>query len=236
MVILFVAAMQWAVHDTLRPLPRVVEPASAASTGKAPSDAIVLFDGKNLSSWRSARDTTKPAAWKLVGEAFEVVPKTGDIVTARAFGDVQLHLEWLPPPREGKGQGMGNSGVFLMKHYEVQILDSYQNRTYADGQAGAIYGQTPPLVNAMRPPGEWQVYDIVFRRPVFDASGSVVRPARVTVLHNGVLIQDNVALTGRTVHAAIASYKPHADRLPIQLQDHSNAMRFRNIWVRELEP
>ena len=166
----------------------------------------------------------------------EVVPGTGGIQTKQSFGDVQLHVEWAAPSEvEGEGQERGNSGVFLMGRYEVQVLDSYNNTTYADGQAAALYGQYPPLVNASRPPGEWQTYDIIFRRPHFDANGNMVKPARVTVFHNGVLVQDNVELTGATAHYDRPPYEAHPDALPIQLQDHSDLVRFRNIWLRELE-
>jgi hypothetical protein len=165
----------------------------------------------------------------------EVVGGTGSLVTRRSFGDVQLHLEWATPtPPTGDGQERGNSGVFLMGLYELQILDSHGNDTYPDGQAAALYGQEPPLVNACRPPGAWQTYDIVFRRPRFSADGNVTAPARITVLHNGVLVQDAAAFWGRTRHAARATYEPHPDRLPLALQDHGNPMRFRNIWIREL--
>jgi hypothetical protein len=167
----------------------------------------------------------------------EVVARTGSIMTRRAFGSVQLHIEWRAPlPAVGEGQERGNSGVFLMSHYEIQVLDSYHNDTYADGHAAAIYGQTPPLVNACRPPGAWQTYDIVFHRPVFAADSSVVRPASVTMFHNGVLVHDNDVITGWTVHARVARYQPHADRLPLLLQDHGHPVRYRNIWVRELQP
>ena len=220
---------QWEVHDTLRPPPLVV------STRGAPSDAIVLFDGKDLSAWRSPEGGV--ARWQVRDGFIEVVPQSGDIETRRPFGDVQLHIEWATPAEvSGDGQGRGNSGVFLMGLYEVQILDSYQNRTYADGQAASIYGQHPPLVNASRPPGEWQVYDIVFTRPRFDAAGAVVSPARMTVLHNGVLVQNSVELQGATVNGRRAVYAAHADQLPIRLQDHGNRTRFRNIWVREISP
>jgi hypothetical protein len=165
----------------------------------------------------------------------EVVAGTGDIATARGFGDVQLHIEWATPtPPHGESQERGNSGVFLMGRYEVQVLDSYNNKTYPDGQASALYGQYPPLVNASRPPGEWQSYDIVFRRPRFDAQGKLLKPARVTVFHNGVLVQDDVELTGPTAHQRRPPYEAHPERLPIKLQDHGNPIRFRNIWLREL--
>jgi hypothetical protein len=166
----------------------------------------------------------------------EVAAGSGDIETARRFGDVQLHIEWATPAEvKGDGQGRGNSGVFLMGMYELQVLDSYENRTYADGQAASIYGQHPPMVNAARPPGEWQTYDIVFRRPRFDSNGAVTSPARMTVLHNGVLVHDAVELMGATANQRRATYRAHADRLPIKLQDHGNPTKFRNIWVREIE-
>lgn len=219
---------RWEVHDTLRPRPPVV------AARDVPSDAIALFDGRDLSEWRSVRGG--PAPWQVRDEFVEVVPSSGDIETARGFGDVQLHVEWATPAEvSGEGQERGNSGVFLMGRYELQILDSYQNETYADGQAGAIYGQHPPLVNVARPPGQWQTYDIVFRRPRFDSTGAVTSPARMTVLHNGVLVQDNVELLGATAHRRRATYTAHADRLPIRLQDHGNRTRFRNVWARELE-
>jgi hypothetical protein len=157
------------------------------------------------------------------------------MLSRRAFGSMQLHIEWAAPtPPQGESQERGNSGVFLMSHYEIQVLDTYDNVTYADGQAGAVYGQTPPLANAARPPGVWQTYDIVFHRPIFAADGSVQRAARVTVFWNGVLVQDNTEITGWTVHGAVAHYQPHADRLPLSLQDHGNRVRYRNIWVREI--
>lgn len=166
----------------------------------------------------------------------EVVAGTGEITTVRAFGDCQLHVEWASPdPPAHTGQDRGNSGVFLMGRYEVQVLDSYGNRTYPDGQAAAIYGQYPPLVNASRPPGVWQSYDIVFRRPRFDERGQLIAPARITVIHNGVLVHDAVILTGPTGHRRRPPYEAHADRLPITLQDHASPVRFRNIWVRDLE-
>lgn len=221
-------AQQWPVHSMDRPRPPVVNP------GPAPSDAIVLFDGRDLSQWVRAGDSSA-AGWAVRDGYMEVVAQSGGIRTRRGFGDVQLHVEWATPARvEGEGQERGNSGVFLMGLYEIQVLDSYENVTYADGQAAAIFGQTPPLVNASRPPGQWQTYDIVFHRPRFAADGSVTQPARVTVFHNGVLVQDNVMITGRTVFGRVAHYEPHGDQLPIMLQDHSYPVRYRNIWLREL--
>jgi hypothetical protein len=229
----------WPIHSMTRPQPRVVDPGSfpaRASPARAPSDAVVLFDGHNLDAWRSADSSSRPARWKVENGYMEVVGGTGNIATARGFGDVQLHIEWATPtPPKGEGQERGNSGVFLMGRYEIQVLDSYQNPTYADGTAAAIYGQYPPLVNASRPPGEWQTYDIVFRAPRFDANGQVTRPARITVLHNGILVQDGVTLTGPTAHQRRPPYERHPDTLPLVLQDHGNPVRYRNIWIRELQ-
>jgi hypothetical protein len=229
--------MEWPIHDESRPQPKVVDPGKAGPPVPPPADAVVLFDGKDLSKWRTDKDGS-PAKWTVESGYMQVADGTGTIRTADAFGDAQLHVEWASPaPPVGKGgQDQGNSGVFMMGQYEIQILDSHGNKTYPDGQAAAIYGQYPPLVNASRPPGEWQTYDIVFRAPRFDAAGKVLRPARVTVLHNGVLVQDNRELTGPTAHKARPPYSAHPDRLPIKLQDHSHPVRFRNIWIRELGP
>jgi hypothetical protein len=226
---------KWAPNSMDRPQPPVVTPGPAQPPVPPPADAIVLFDGTDLSQWASDNDSG-PAKWQVQDGNMVVVPGTGGIHTKRAFGDVQLHIEWSPPtPPKGESQERGNSGVFLMSHYEVQVLDIYHNLTYADGMAGAVYGQTPPLVNPARPPGEWQTYDIVFHRPHFDKNGKVTVPARVTVFFNGVLVQDNTVITGWTVNAARAVYRPHADALPLALQDHENAVRYRNVWVRELK-
>ncbi|MEX2157763.1 MAG: DUF1080 domain-containing protein [Gemmatimonadales bacterium] len=226
-------AQQWPVHSLDRPRPPVVQPGREAPPAPPPSDAVVLFDGSGLAQWRT--EDGQSAKWIVANGYVEVAPGTGSLVSARGFGDIQLHIEWATPtPPRGEGQERANSGVFLMGMYEVQVLDSYQNDTYADGLAGAMYGQHPPLVNASRPPGVWQTYDIVFRRPRFGQDGSVQRPARITVFHNGVLIQDAVELMGRTAHARRATYSPHADRLPLSLQDHGNPTRYRNIWLREL--
>lgn len=231
-----VPSIPWAPHDSTRPLPPVVRPAPAAAAPLAPpSDAIVLFGGADLSGWRAATDGGA-AGWRVVDGVVEVVPGAGDIETKQGFGDCQLHVEWMAPrPRHGEGQEPGNSGVYLMSRYEVQVLDSYENRTYADGMAGAVYGQYPPLANASRPPGEWQTYDIVFRRPRFDAQGRLVTPAYVTVIYNGVLVQDHVALSGPTAHRRRSPYEVHPDRLPLRLQDHGQRVRFRNIWIRNVE-
>jgi hypothetical protein len=229
------AVTSWPVHSLSRPKPPVVDPGPFTASAPPPSDAVVLFDGRTLSEWRSAGSAGGPARWKVADGYMEVVGGTGGIVTARSFGDVQLHLEWASPASPtGEGQERGNSGVIIMGRYEVQVLDTYRNETYADGYAAALYGQYPPLVNVTRPPGQWQTYDIVFRRPRFDQAGKLLRPARVTVLHNGVLVQDAVTLTGPTSHQARPPYAPHPDRLPFELQDHGSPVRFRNIWVREL--
>ena len=224
---------QWRVHDSARPHPPIVTPGSAPSAdrpGKPPSDAIVLFNGTDLSQW-TGRDGK--AQWKIEGGAM-VVNGTGEIRTRREFGSCQLHLEWATPAVvKGDSQGRGNSGVFLMKRYEVQILDSHDNVTYADGQAASLYGQTPPLVNASRPAGAWQTYDIVFMAPVFDGD-KVVSPARVTVFHNGVLAHHDKTLIGSTTHKRVGAYAPHPDAAPLALQDHGNPTRFRNIWIRPL--
>jgi hypothetical protein len=225
---------QWAVHDMNRPMPPVVTPGPAGPPVAPPSDAIVLFDGTGLSQWADAKG--QPAKWKVENGTMEIVPKTGSIRTVKGFGDCQLHVEWMAPsPAKGTGQDRGNSGVFLMDLYEVQVLDCYGNTTYADGMTAAIYGQYPPLVNACRPPGEWQTYDIVFHRPRFDKDGKVLAPARMTVFHNGLLVHDCAVLTGPTAHKARPPYKMHADKLPISLQDHDHPVRYRNIWLRELE-
>jgi hypothetical protein len=224
-------------HDTARVQPPVVRPAVASTqerAGRAPSDATVLFDGRDLSAWTGSGNA--PAAWKVSDGWFEVTPGKGGINTKAAFGDVQLHIEWSSPsPPHGTSQDRGNSGVFFMGMYEVQILDSYGSRTYPDGQAASAYGQYPPTVNASLPPGQWQTYDIIFRRPRFAADGGVQSPAYLTVFHNGVLVQDHVELTGPTAHMTRPPYKRHADRLPIGLQDHEHPVRFRNVWVRDLE-
>ena len=224
---------EWPQHSMERPKPRVVNPGVPGFT-PPPSDAIVLLDGRSLSGWTSSDSGV--ARWRLVDGGMEVVAGTGGIETVLSFGDVQVHVEWMSPdPPKGAGQDRGNSGVFPMRQYEVQILDSYHNDTYADGQAGSVYGQYPPLVNPIRPPGEWQSYDVVFRRARFDSAGKVLKPARMTVIFNGVLVQDAVELVGPTSHAERKPYAAHPDRLPISLQDHGHPLRFRNIWVRELE-
>ena len=222
----------WKAHDMNRTRPAVVK-SSPPLPVAPPSDAVVLFDGADLSKWRS-RDGG-PAKWIVRDGYMESVRGSGYVLSRGAFGDVQLHVEWAAPvPAEGIGQGRGNSGVFLMGLYEVQVLDSHDNITYADGQAAAVYGQYPPLANASRPPGEWQSYDIIFRRPRFHRDGGLAKPARITVLHNGVLVQDNVEIWGPTSWLQHHPYESHPDRLPLSLQDHGNPVRYRNIWLREL--
>ncbi|XZE34791.1 3-keto-disaccharide hydrolase [Pirellulaceae bacterium SH501] len=194
-----------------------------------PSDAVVLFDGKDLSHWKNA------SGWKV--DAGAMVAGKGAVTSVEEFGDCQVHIEWsAPTPPKGDGQGRGNSGVFLMGIYELQVLDSYQNKTYSDGQAGAIYKQTPPLANAMRKPGEWNTYDIFWTAPRFKEDGSLLSPAYITAMHNGVLILNHFELKGDTPFNRPPAYKKHKDKGPITLQDHGNPVRFRNIWVRNLEP
>lgn len=225
----FLPGNKWRVHDRNRPHPPVV----SAEAGKAPSDAIVLFDGTDLSKWQHANG--KEPKWKVENGFFEVVGGSGDILTRESFGDCQLHIEWCAPETaKSNSQGRGNSGVFLMNRYEVQILDSFENISYADGQAAALYGQYPPLVNACRKPGEWQSYDVIFTAPRFK-DGKLESPAYITVLHNGVVVHNHTALLGPTVHRSLPEYKVHDAKAPIRLQDHGNPVRFRNIWVRPLK-
>lgn len=227
---------KWHVHDGARPQPPVVTPGTFSTPqtpGMPPSDANVLFDGRDLSKWQT--DKGDPAPWKVESGAMVVTAGTGAIRTKEEFGDCQLHVEWASPsPAKGTGQDRGNSGVFLMSRYEIQVLDSYQSQTYPDGQASAIYGQFPPLVNASRPPGEWQTYDIVFTAPRFK-DGAVETPATATVFHNGIVVHNRTALLGSTVHRALGAYTPHPATAPIALQDHSHPVRYRNIWIRALQ-
>ena len=226
----------WPQHSLDRPQPPIVTPAPAGAPVPPPSDAVVLFDGKSLSNWVSMRPG-EAARWKVANGYMEVVKGSGDIRTTFEFGDAQLHVEFATPanpPDSLTSQERSNSGVYLMSRYELQVLDSYNNKTYPDGQAGAIYGQYPPLVNASRKPGEWQTYDVVFHRPRFDEAGKLASPARMTVFHNGVLVQDNTEIMGPTTHMRRSPYAPHPDKLPLLLQDHGDPIRYRNIWVREL--
>lgn len=226
-------------HDRTRPQPAPVTPAVASSqekAGKAPSDAVALFEGADLSAWIGLDGS--PTKWVVKDGIMECVEGSGYIRTLQSFGDCQLHLEWSAPvPAQGNGQGRGNSGLFFgLDRYEVQILDSFNNRTYSDGSAASVYGQYPPLVNASLPPGQWQVYDVIYTAPRFDASGKLLSPTRLTVFHNGVLVQNNVELTGPTSWLERGPYQVHDEKQPISLQDHGNPVRFRNIWVRELNP
>lgn len=217
--------------EVWQPEPAIVVP---ADSGFAPSDAIVLFDGGDLDHWRHVDGGT--VEWTSEDGVMTVVAGSGDIETVQGFGDVQLHIEWRTPQIvSGEGQGRGNSGIYLQSRYEVQVLDSYQNRTYSNGQAASIYKQHIPLVNASRPPGEWQSYDIVFLAPRFAAAGSLERPAFITVFHNGVLVQNHVEIHGETLYRGRPAYTPHRARQPLRLQDHSNPVSFRNIWIRELD-
>jgi hypothetical protein len=224
---------KWKAHDLNRPKPKIITPPAQYLPVMPPSDAIILYDGTDLSEWVGMDG--KPTKWVNGDGYFECVRGSGYVQSKKAFGDIQLHVEWAAPlPVKGNSQGRGNSGVFLMGLYEVQVLDSYDNLTYADGQAAAVYGQYPPQVNAARPPGEWQAYDIVFHRPHFNSLGILTRPARLTVFHNGVLVQDNVELWGGTEWQKYKPYTLHPDKLPLSLQDHGNPVRYRNVWVREL--
>lgn len=219
--------------EVWEPEPRVVTPGQGT---KPPSDAVVLFNGANFSEWKStAKDSISGVKWyKNSDSSMTVTPGSGDIVTKRVFGDCQLHIEFREPVKvKGEGQGRGNSGVFLQSRYEVQVLDSYENRTYSNGQCGAVYKQSIPLVNASRKPGEWQTYDILFTAPRFNADGVLESPARVTVIQNGVVIQLNVEIKGTTEYIGLPKYEAHG-KAPIRLQDHGDLVSYRNIWIREL--
>lgn len=229
-----VPGQKWLVHDATRPEPWIITPPTASTQekpGKAPSDAVVLFDGKDLSKWVNGKG--EAAQWKVENGYMEV-NGTGSIKTKDGFGSCQLHVEWASPIEvKGDSQGRGNSGVMIMGLYEIQVLDSFNNRTYSDGQASAVYGQYPPLVNASRKPGEWQTYDIIFEAPQYDGD-KVTQPGHFTILHNGILVHNRVKSLGRVAHKYSAKYAPHEDKLPLMLQDHNNPVRFRNIWIRPL--
>ena len=228
----------WEVTEIWDPEPKIVTPGK--SFRDAPSDAIILFDGSNLDKW--VHKNGEPAKWNVQDGYFTVKPGTGDILSREAFGSCQLHVEFMSPSKiEGDGQNRGNSGVYFMENteagdtgYEIQVLDSYENRTYSNGQAGSVYKQHSPLVNASKKPGEWQTYDIIFKAPVFNENGGVESPAYITVFHNGVLIQNNSQIQGYVKFIGYPEYKAHASKLPIKLQDHSNLVSFRNIWIRNL--
>ena len=246
----------WEVTELYKTVKKVEPARSADGSQQVPGDAVVLFDGTDFNMWQKPKSKivasmtefervipgmqstyrSDPVGWKIIDQqVMEVVPGQGPIASKQAFGDVQLHIEWLAPVAKGKeGQGYSNSGVFFMGLYEVQILNSYDNDTYANGQASAVYKQHIPLVNASLPPDTWQTYDIIFMAPRFSDKGSLISPARLTVIHNGVLVQNNVELLGPTCFIGTPYYIPHPDKLPLILQDHGDPIRFRNIWVREL--
>lgn len=221
---------KWHVHDPDRPHPVEVTP--GAKPGDPPSDAEILFDGKDLSKWTQAK-SAEPQ-WKVADGVLTVAPGTGDLITRAKYGDCQLHIEWAAPlDVKGTSQARGNSGVFLMSRYEIQVLDTYHDLTYADGGAGAVYGQFPPLVNPIRKTGEWNVYDIIFEAPKFE-NGKLVKPAYQTVIFNGVIVQNHRELIGKMTYRQVGFYEPHGAEEPLSLQDHHNAVRFRNIWIRRM--
>ncbi len=243
-MLMMIGAWVWAqdqkegyeVHDMKRPQPAIVTPGTFSTQeepGKPPSDAVVLFDGKDLSKWKGKDGA---AEWKVENGYMEIVPGTGQIATNDEFGDCQIHVEWMsPPPTDKTSQARGNSGVFLMGLYELQVLDNYQNETYPDGAAGSVYGQYPPLANPIRPPGEWNIYDAVFRAAKVDADGKVTEPAHLTLLFNGVVVQDSMDLIGPSMHGALTTYPAKMPpKGPVTIQDHHNAVRYRNIWIRPL--
>ncbi len=230
---------KWHVHDPNRPNPRIITPGECSTEdrgGTAPSDAIILFDGKDTSHWQSTeKGQTVAPKWKVEAGYMVAEQKAGSIFTKESFGDIQLHIEWsAPTPAKGNGQGRGNSGVIIMRNYEIQVLDSYDNVTYADGQAGAIYGQYPPLVNACRKPGQWQSYDIIFEAPKFDADKRLVKPAYITVIHNGVLLHNHQEIMGAMAYRKLATYSYHEPEMPLEIQFHGNPVCYRNIWVRKI--
>lgn len=238
----FLPGGKWRVHDINRPRPRIVTPGTASTTdqpGRPPSDAIILFNGKDLSRWQAQgvgdqEGKTVEPQWKVENGHMEVVPGTGSIFSKEKFGDCQIHVEWSTPSQvQSSSQGRGNGGVIIMSRYEIQVLDSYQNATYADGQAAAVYGQFPPLVNASHPPGEWQIFDIAFEAPRFEGE-KLVKPAYVTVFHNGVLVHHHKEILGPVRHKELTQYEPHSPEEPLLLQSHHNPVRYRNVWVRRL--
>ncbi len=224
----------WKVHDIARPRPAVVTPAARA--GDPPSDAIVLFNGRDLSQWMHAsKGQTGPAKWKVENGYVECVGKTGDLVSKEKFGDAQFHIEWSAPAGiDGDSQWRGNSGVLIMGRYEIQVLDSWDNPTYADGQAGAIYGWWPPLVNPCRRPGEWNTYGIFWQAPRFEGT-RLVKPAYITLVFNGVLVHHHQEVGGPMAHKVVRQYQPHAPEEPLVFQDHDTKPRFRNVWARRLK-
>jgi 3-keto-disaccharide hydrolase len=226
----------WHVHDPARPQPVLVTPGNLSEIAPvtAPSDAKILFDGSSFEGWENAK-TGGQSTWKLENGYMEVVGKSGGLQTKKEFGSIQLHLEWSAPTEiTGDGQGRGNSGVFLMNLYEIQVLDGWENPTYADGVVGGVYGQFPPLVNASVKPGQWQIYDIIWSAPIFEGE-KLLKPAYLTLTHNGVVLHHHKELQGPTQHRQLAEYKAHPAKGKLFLQDHGDAVRFRNIWLRELE-
>ncbi|TAF77666.1 MAG: DUF1080 domain-containing protein [Bacteroidetes bacterium] len=216
--------------EVWEPQPKIITP---GINNLPPSDAIVLFDGKSLDNFTHVKGESPKL--EIKDGAFTIMKSAGDIISKKLFGSIQLHIEWRSPAIiEGEGQGRGNSGVFLQSEYEVQIQDNYNNKTYANGQAGALYKQNPPLVNACRKPGEWQTYDIIYMAPKFYLDSTLASPARITVIHNGVLVQNNFELKGKTLWQGMPYYKAHG-KAPLKIQEHNNAVSFRNIWVREIE-
>jgi hypothetical protein len=219
------------------PVPRVVTPGPSSVSGSsstAPSDAIVLFDGKDFSKWKSTKTNSNDVKWTISDGAMTVTPGSGDIETKDQFDDYQLHIEFRTPAEvKGKGQGRGNSGIFMQGRYELQVLDNFENRTYSNGQAGAVYKQTMPLVNACRKPGEWQSYDVIYTSPKFNKDGMIIHPAYITVLHNGIVVQNHTPIYGTTPYRGKPQYEVHG-KGPIKLQDHDNPTSFRNIWIRHL--
>jgi hypothetical protein len=230
-----IPGQKWRVHDAERPPARKVT--AGPMPGAPPSDAIVLFDGKDLSQWETlirGNQVLEPK-WKVENGYFEIVPRSGRLRTKQKFGDIQLHVEWMVPAGSpGRGQGRGNSGIEIMGRYEIQVLESHTNRTYVDGQAGSIYGQWPPMVNTSRPEGEWNVYDIFFEAPKFEGD-RLAKPAYVTVIHNGVLLHHHQEILGPAIHRRVARYSSHGAEEPLSLQDHGHPVRFRNIWLRRLQ-
>jgi hypothetical protein len=219
------------LSEYYEPAVKVVTPGKSAA--EPPSDAVILFDGKDASKWQAKNGGN--VQWTVENGALTVKKGTGEIRSKEGFGDCQLHIEWRTPAEVvGDGQGRGNSGIFLMGKYELQVLDSYNNKTYVNGQAASIYKQLPPLVNASRPPGEWQTYDVIFTAPTFYENGAVKTQARITVIHNGVLVQNNATIWGATQYIGISNYEKHGNKEPLILQDHGNPVSFRNIWVRNL--
>lgn len=231
-----IPGQKWKVHDMERPRPVKVKPGPMVSA-PPPADAIVLFDGKDLSQWEQVArrgGAVSAPQWKVENGYIEIVPRTGRMRTKQHFGDCQLHVEWqIPMEAKGNGQSIGNSGIELMSRYEIQVLESESHLTYADGGAGSIYGVWPPLVNAARPQGEWNSYDIFFKAPRFEGD-KLVSPATITVVWNGILVQHHKEYLGTTVWRRVGRYTPHPAEQPLSLQDHNQAVRFRNIWIRKM--